>query len=128
MFVRHVENLLRHNDPELCDFLEGQCIQAQLYGMRWARLMLGREFSVTNSQVLRIWDYLFASCITFPTPVIDLIDPLSMDIISSENTENVDIIASKSRYGPNNPLLNTLGNFMLAMLLHVRFKVHEFQF
>lgn len=117
--LAHLENLLRHSDPELCDFLEGQFIQAQLYGMRWARLLLGREFSVTDKQVLLIWDYLFASCVSFPKPVVDMLDPLSAELIA--NSAHAEVLASRARYGPSNALLATLGNFMLAMLLHVRY-------
>jgi hypothetical protein len=120
------ENLLRHNDPELCDFLEAQFIQSQLYGMRWARLMLGREFSITDSQVLRIWDYIFASCIHLPQPAVDVLDPLSMDLLGVAGcSDNSVVAASRSRYGPNNPMLTMLGNFMLAMLLHVRSEMIE---
>ena len=57
------ENLLRQLDPELCDHLEETFIQAQLYGMRWSRLILGREFSCTDTHNLRVWDFVFASCI-----------------------------------------------------------------
>lgn len=32
----------------------------QLYGMKWARLLFGREFRVEG--VLRLWDHVFASC------------------------------------------------------------------
>lgn len=33
--------------------------RTQLYGMKWARLMFGREFRVES--VLRLWDHMFAS-------------------------------------------------------------------
>ena len=49
-------------DPELCAHLEESYVQAQLYGLRWARLLLGREFTVRDAQVFRIWDFLFACC------------------------------------------------------------------
>ena len=119
MLCYFAENLLRHNDPELCDVLEGHYIQSQLYGMRWARLMLGREFKVTDSQVLRIWDYIFASCISLSQPLIDMLDPLSMDLLAHASTDQAEVLASRARYGPYNSLLAMLGNFMLAMLLHV---------
>ena len=109
--------MLRHNDPELCDFLEGQFIQAQLYGMRWARLLLGREFTVTDKQVLRIWDYMFACCLVVPGSVVSMKDPLSAELLVSST--HAEVLASRARYGPSNPLLIMLGNFMLAMLLHV---------
>ncbi len=49
-------------DPPLCSHLEGLYIQSQLYGLRWSRLLLGREYSVTHKQLLTLWDYMFASC------------------------------------------------------------------
>ena len=54
------ENLLRQLDPELCDHLEQSFVQSQIYGMRWARLILGREFPLTTTHCFRIWDYVFA--------------------------------------------------------------------
>lgn len=56
------EHYLRMLDPALCTHLEECFVQAQLYGLRWSRLMLGREFSVADAQVYRIWDYIFACC------------------------------------------------------------------
>lgn len=54
------EHMLRGLDPPLCRHLEENFIQAQLYGMRWSRLLLGREFELTETSLLRIWDYMFA--------------------------------------------------------------------
>jgi hypothetical protein len=54
------EHMLRGLDPPLCRHLEENFIQAQLYGMRWSRLLLGREFELTELSLLRIWDYMFA--------------------------------------------------------------------
>ena len=54
------EHMLRGLDPQLCTHLEDNFIQAQLYGMRWSRLLLGREFELTEDSLLRIWDYMFA--------------------------------------------------------------------
>jgi hypothetical protein len=54
-----IDVLLRQVDPDLCDFLESQDIQSQLYGMRWARLLLGREFRGMDQQVLWAWDFIF---------------------------------------------------------------------
>lgn len=38
--------------------LDGHCL-GQLYGMKWARLMFGREFRVEH--VMLLWDHIFAS-------------------------------------------------------------------
>jgi hypothetical protein len=54
------EHMLRGLDPPLCRHLEENFIQAQLYGMRWSRLLLGREFELTEASLLKIWDYMFA--------------------------------------------------------------------
>ena len=42
--------------------LENEHISAQLYGIRWSRLLLGREFSAANYDIFLIWDYIFACC------------------------------------------------------------------
>ena len=49
-------------DPELSQHLENEHISAQLYGIRWSRLLLGREFSAANYDIFLIWDYIFACC------------------------------------------------------------------
>lgn len=103
--VTCIEHLLRAFDPELCTHLEEAYIQAQLYGMRWARLMLGREFSASETQLLRIWDYIFASCRAVEK--------------SSHPLELETSWYAKARSGPSSPILDALGDFMLAMLLHV---------
>lgn len=54
-----VENLLNLIDSDLCGHLESEEISCQLYGMRWSRLLLSREFRSMENQVLRIWDFLF---------------------------------------------------------------------
>lgn len=46
-------------DADLCEHLESEEISCQLYGMRWGRLLLSREFRSMEMQVLRIWDFLF---------------------------------------------------------------------
>lgn len=60
--VCFVEHYLHMLDPELSTCLEENCIQAQLYGIRWSRLLLGREFTVTDDQIYHLWDFMFASC------------------------------------------------------------------
>jgi TBC1 domain family protein 5 len=61
------EHFLRDLDPELCTHLEECFVQSQLYGMRWCRLLFGREISMTPSHGLRVWDYLFACCAMSPS-------------------------------------------------------------
>jgi len=72
--------------------------------MRWCRLLFGREFPLTPSLGLRIWDFLFASC-------LDL-GPASAS-------------ASQSEHGVGGPLASTallgaVADLVLAMLLFVR--------
>ncbi|CAM9946583.1 unnamed protein product [Ectocarpus sp. 4 AP-2014] len=50
---------MRAADPELQQHLSHLDISPQLYGMKWARLMFGREFRVEG--VLLLWDHIFAS-------------------------------------------------------------------
>ncbi|KAJ3104106.1 hypothetical protein HDU97_009555 [Phlyctochytrium planicorne] len=51
-------DLLRVLDSELCDHLNSLGIEPQLYGLRWLRLLFGREFAL--DEVLTLWDGLFA--------------------------------------------------------------------
>lgn len=64
---------------------------------------------------MRIWDYIFASCSSPSSCVEKKID----DVNTGE------ILRSKSRYSATSPLLLAIGNFMLAMLLHVRSELIE---
>ncbi|CAN0113147.1 unnamed protein product, partial [Hapterophycus canaliculatus] len=50
---------MREADPDLQKHLAGLDISPQLYGMKWARLMFGREFRV--EAVMLLWDHIFAS-------------------------------------------------------------------
>lgn len=50
---------LRRFDPELQQHLQKLAIQPQLYGLRWMRLLFGREFPL--KEMLAIWDALLAS-------------------------------------------------------------------
>lgn len=56
------EHYLGLIDPSLCQHLEENFVQSQLYGLRWTRLLLGREFPATDAQLFRVWDYMFACC------------------------------------------------------------------
>ncbi|KAJ3115886.1 TBC1 domain, member 5 [Phlyctochytrium bullatum] len=56
---RKIQNdLLKVLDVELCEHLNKLGIEPQLYGLRWLRLLFGREFSLP--EVLTLWDGLFA--------------------------------------------------------------------
>lgn len=56
------EHYLRMLDSQLAAHLEQCFVHAQLYGLRWSRLLLGREFTLENDQLFPIWDYIFACC------------------------------------------------------------------
>lgn len=48
------ESIVRMQDPELYNHLEALQIAPQIYGIRWMRLLFGREFGFLD--LLRIWD------------------------------------------------------------------------
>ncbi|KAI9488055.1 rab-GTPase-TBC domain-containing protein [Zychaea mexicana] len=50
---------LRSTDPVLYEHLERFNIEPQLYGMRWLRLLFGREFEF--HELLKLWDAMFAT-------------------------------------------------------------------
>jgi len=50
--------LLKSYDPVLHNHLTRLGIEPQLYGLRWIRLLFGREFHVAD--VLKLWDAIFA--------------------------------------------------------------------
>jgi TBC1 domain family protein 5 len=54
--IHHV--LLKSKDPRLYDHLVTCNIEPQLYGLRWLRLLFGREFHLQDLLVL--WDAIFA--------------------------------------------------------------------
>ena len=88
-------------DSELAGCLKAFEIHPQLYGMRWARLLLGREFPLTSQQSLRIWDYLFACC------------------LSERALEREHVIEQRNEL--KSALLVALAEFMVAMIRHVRY-------
>ncbi|XP_076338434.1 TBC1 domain family member 5 isoform X2 [Tachypleus tridentatus] len=63
------EQLLRHQDPELYCHLTKLEIAPQIFGIRWLRLLFGREFPVQD--LLVMWDAIFADSLSF-----DLVDYL----------------------------------------------------
>jgi TBC1 domain family member 5 len=117
--TRIQEHFLRQIDPELCDRLEEAYIQGQIYGLRWARLLLGREFPLSHTHSLRIWDYMFASCMEDPLAPIAASAHIE-ELRSAQSSVSSASRALHARYGSYSPLMGVLGDFMLAMLLHVR--------
>lgn len=132
-----VEHFLRQIDPELCEHLESTYIQSQIYGLRWARLLLAREFPMTENQALRLWDYMFATCydehmvnntavasqpLDTPRFSEDSDDLLMMSELKSAQASVTSASkALKARYGNYSILMGVLGDFMLAMILHVSY-------
>ncbi|KAK9374330.1 rab-GTPase-TBC domain-containing protein [Lipomyces chichibuensis] len=62
------EHYLRNIDPELERHLRVLGVEPQLWGIRWIRLLFGREFKF--SRLLNLWDCLFAA----DAQSLDLID------------------------------------------------------
>lgn len=128
-----IEHYLRILDPALCHHLEESFIQSQLYGLRWSRLLLGREFTLQNNHMFRLWDFMFASCYDAEYNSAELLldDSLPPNVYSvlanlrisgythtsnahkrTSTTERVTYVCT--------PLLGALGDFMLAMMIQVR--------
>lgn len=117
--IIYIEHLLRHLDPQLCSHLEDNYVQAQLYGMRWSRLLLGREFKMNESGLLRIWDYIFASCVKSTGSI-----NRSKSFLEADE-DNISLwpatfTLKSSHHSSAHPILKALEDFMLAMLLQVR--------
>ncbi|XP_041347301.1 LOW QUALITY PROTEIN: TBC1 domain family member 5-like [Gigantopelta aegis] len=65
--TRIQDYILKKFDPELHQHLERLDIAPQVYGIRWVRLLFGREFPMQD--LLAMWDAIFADGIGF-----DLVD------------------------------------------------------
>ena len=62
--LERIHNLtLNVIDTDLCNHLKFNDIIPQVYGIRWLRLLFGREFSHEDS--LEVWDYLFSHLMKF---------------------------------------------------------------
>ncbi|KAM6899651.1 TBC1 domain family member 5 isoform 2-T2 [Xenentodon cancila] len=61
------DQLVKKHDIELHMHLNRLEIAPQIYGIRWVRLLFGREFPLQD--LLVVWDALFADCVT-----LDLVD------------------------------------------------------
>eukprot|EP01136_Pigoraptor_vietnamica_P003900 Opistho-1_new@33724 len=73
--IQHV--LLREVDPELYQHLLKMEIEPQIYGLRWLRLLFGREFHLVD--VLVLWDAIFADGSQFE--IVDYICPAMLSYI-----------------------------------------------
>lgn len=106
-FCNHLqEELLAEVDTKLSRHLSASGVQAQLYGLRWSRLMHCRELPLNNSQLIRLWDRLISSCFG-----------------ESEEITGVAGISggrSSSVVYNDSPLLKTLGDSMVALTLSLR--------
>ncbi len=154
-FYFFLEHFLMQVDPELCDHLQECYIQSQIYGMRWSRLMFSREFPISHDFSLKIWDFLFAT--RFELEPVHTRPKVSADISAATSSDSSDMSpmresppaagdilselpsaqasmssatkALRERYGDYSKLMGVLGDFMLAMLLHVsRFKLFAYIF
>lgn len=99
------ETTLRKVDQQLCQHLEASYVQAQLYGMRWSRLLFGREFPLTHSHGLRVWDFLFAQ---------------SLDLGETHQGSSSASAGNSHKKGTSSMLLKAVADMVLAMLLFVR--------
>lgn len=142
-----LEHYLRNLDSELCMHLEECHVSAQIYGLRWCRLLLGREFTAENAQIFKLWDYLFACCYeaenTPPDALLDIdthpnINSVFASVRIAGNNQfanrerrNISSLGTVKHTSDNEssapdvpqyvctPLLGALGDLMLAMLLQV---------
>ncbi|KAI8148411.1 rab-GTPase-TBC domain-containing protein [Fennellomyces sp. T-0311] len=65
---------LRSTDPVLYEHLERYNIEPQLYGMRWLRLLFGREFEFYD--LLKLWDAIYAM-----DPTLQIAEYVSLAIL-----------------------------------------------
>jgi hypothetical protein len=92
--------------------------------------MLGREFAVTPHHLFVIWDYIFACCFDaeqtsaaededIPTNVYSML--ANARLLGNRKDKNSALKRANSDLQAYvcTPLLGALGDFMLAMLLHV---------
>ncbi|KAJ7389994.1 TBC1 domain, member 5 [Desmophyllum pertusum] len=68
--------MLRKYDPELWVHMKNLDITPQVYGLRWIRLLFGREFPMDD--VLVLWDALFAD-----GPMLDLVDYIYISMLGA---------------------------------------------
>ena len=100
------EKHLMKLDSTLCAFLMDNNVYAQVYGMRWTRLLFGREFPMTHTMSFRVWDWLLAS---------------AYDGAAGSSTSP----KKRRRYGDYGPILDFIGDFALSMIISVRGEILE---
>ena len=98
------------------------------FAIRWSRLLLGREFIFSDTHVLRVWDFLFcSSTVKESEPNYEQDSNSAVSVAGSSSTEmdgSRSANNSKNRYDAHQdpcycPVLTTLRDFMLAMLIYV---------
>lgn len=100
-------------DPELSAHLVNAEIHSQFYGLRWTRLLLGREFKLCDTHILRIWDCLFSSKKHEKSEIKN--EKKKCNFLGSEISD--DYFVEKEDYCS---LLVALRDFMIAMLIYIR--------
>lgn len=125
--VHFVTNLqdkhLNKLDPVLCTTLIDNNVYAQVYGMRWTRLLFGREFPMTHTMSFRNWDYILSAA-------------FHNDGSSSRGSGGDASIFSAcrifahpekkpKRWGEYGPIIDVVGDFALGMMLNVRQDIIE---
>jgi hypothetical protein len=134
------EHYLRQIDASFWHHLHQGDIEAQLYGMRWARLLFGREFPLTDTHSLRLWDYMFSYCGEWGYSQPDAASSASSSTASTSPAamKAVPLLATGKRLNAEEtmirnqvsvdvglgdevprPLLRAVADLMLAMLLYV---------
>ncbi|KAL0488130.1 hypothetical protein AKO1_008951, partial [Acrasis kona] len=73
--------LLNYQDPELCKHLKELNIEPQIYGLRWIRLLFGREFHIEDAMV--IWDGIFADSGAYDDETfnLDLVEHIAINML-----------------------------------------------
>lgn len=70
------DSLLQRHDPGLYTHLQRLEIPPQIYGIRWIRLLFGREFSLQD--LLMVWDAIFSDI----QPTFPMVDFLTVAMLS----------------------------------------------
>ena len=105
-------------DPHLASIMSNASIPSHVYGLRWTRLLMGREF--TFPQVLELWDYIFKcinECSNNNNDSNDSNDNNSSSSSSSDSNSNNDSSISIS---VNENILEIGERIMIAMLIRLR--------
>jgi len=99
-FVTALQDKHLHKiDQQLAQFLTDNYVYAQVYGMRWTRLLFGREFPMTHTLSFRVWDWLLAC---------------AFEDVAEARTKK------RHRYGDYGRILDMIGDFALGMIIFLR--------